>query len=314
MKINNTKKIGITFILGMIVFIGTDNSASAQNRNPGQNGRQTAPSQNPGLGRQDFFKQQQQQNQQRFQQRQQNYQLYNQQRMDQKQLQNQQRQIENQPFQTNRTEPQFQYRPPQFSDGEWQRRQSQQDNWDKSERSWQNQYDSRWQRVQDDFTRRGQFLRQQNRSAQSAFERAYWDRVREDHDRLQTWQFSNDGALDYYYLRGGKYYYTNYYGMNMLNDGINDGYQEGYLAGQADREDGAKYDFKDAFAYEDASYGYNGYWVDFSEYQYYFRKSFENGYDDGYYNRFRYGSNIGGNYILNSSVLKGLINFTLIGR
>jgi hypothetical protein len=320
MKINNSKKIGISFILGMIVFMGANNSASAQFRNPGRGSgaRQSAPVENRGFGREDFFKRQQQQNQQRFDQRQQNYQSFHQQRMEQqfqnqprtadRQLQNQQRQTDNQTFRMNR-----QARPPQFSDGEWQRRQTLQNNWDKSERNWQNQYDSRWQRIQDDFTRRSQLLQQQNRLSQYNFERAYWDRVREDHDRLQSWQFYNDAALDYYYLRGGQYYYTSLYGVNMLNDSINDGYQEGFLAGQADREDGAKYDFKDAFAYKDASYGYNGYWVDFGEYQYYFQKGFQDGYDDGYYNRSRYGSYIDGNYIINGSVLKGLVNFTLIG-
>ena len=40
---------------------------------------------------------------------------------------------------------------------------------------------------------------------------------------------------------------------------------------------------------EDASYGYDGYYVDLNEYQYYFREGFRRGYEDGYRNSSRYG-------------------------
>ena len=75
----------------------------------------------------------------------------------------------------------------------------------------------------------------------------------------------------------------------MLRRAINDGYREGFRAGQADREDGWSSNPQDGYAYQDASYGYDGYYVDLGEYQNYFREGFQRGYDDGYYSRSRYG-------------------------
>jgi hypothetical protein len=98
----------------------------------------------------------------------------------------------------------------------------------------------------------------------------------------------------------------------MLRDAINDGYQEGLLAGQSDREDGWQYNYRDAFAYQDASYGYNGYWVNLDEYQNYFREGFQRGYDDGFYNRYNYGSYNNGGYTLLDKVVNGIIDFSLI--
>ena len=50
------------------------------------------------------------------------------------------------------------------------------------------------------------------------------------------------------------------------------------------------------YAYQDANYGYNGYYVDQDDYNYYFREGFRRGYEDGYYSRYQYGSYSNGNY------------------
>jgi len=94
---------------------------------------------------------------------------------------------------------------------------------------------------------------------------------------------------------GGSYYETNQYGAQMLRQAINNGYEEGFRAGQADRQDGWGFIPQDAISYEDASYGYDGYYVDQSEYQYYFRQGFDRGYEDGYYSRNQYGRYSNGN-------------------
>jgi hypothetical protein len=339
MKSKNVRNTGFILIFGIAALAGASNIASAQERKEKRDESQNQPRQDRSAAHQEQYKQQQTQNQQRFEQRQQSYQDFHRQRMNnsqpnqqnvqirqQQQIKNRQQPIQNdqrtlritqsnqQPQIQNRQDRQSQYAPRQINDRERQQLQIKINNWDKSERGWQTQYNSRWQQSQRRFEEQSRILQQQNREAQLGFQRAYWERVREDRDRLQNWQFYNDVALDYSYLRGGQYYYTSQYGLNMLTDAVNDGYQEGFLAGQADREDNYQYDYRDAFAFQDASYGYNGYWVDLSEYQYYFRDGFQNGYDDGFYSRYRYGTFTNGNYAVNASFLKGLLNFTFIGR
>ena len=80
-------------------------------------------------------------------------------------------------------------------------------------------------------------------------------RVREDcHD------YDNDPyfytAPVYRYNRGGAYYETNQYGADSLRQAVNLGYQEGFRAGAADREDNWRPDYRNSFAYQDATYGY----------------------------------------------------------
>ncbi|HEX9002330.1 MAG TPA: hypothetical protein VGB07_20645, partial [Blastocatellia bacterium] len=94
----------------------------------------------------------------------------------------------------------------------------------------------------------------------------------------------------------------------MIRQALNYGYQEGYYAGQADREDRARFNYQDAYAYQDGSYGYNSYNVDLSEYRYYFRQGFNRGYQDGYYSRFRYGRNANGVFSLLGNILQQLFD------
>jgi hypothetical protein len=97
----------------------------------------------------------------------------------------------------------------------------------------------------------------------------------------------------------------------MLRRAINDGYQEGFYAGQADRQDGWGFNAEDAYAYQDASYGYDSYYVDLNEYQYYFREGFRRGYEDGYYGRYQYGSYSNGGYSILGAILDSILRFTV---
>jgi hypothetical protein len=115
---------------------------------------------------------------------------------------------------------------------------------------------------------------------------------------------------DYRYWRGGSWYYVNRYAADYLRQAINYGYQEGFWAGRADREDGWRYDYRSAFVYRDANYGYRGFYVSRSEYNYYFREGFRRGYEDGYYSRYRYGTYQNGTAAILSSVLGLILNFT----
>jgi flagellar biosynthesis/type III secretory pathway protein FliH len=94
----------------------------------------------------------------------------------------------------------------------------------------------------------------------------------------------------------------------MLRQAINYGYEEGYRAGRADREDGWRASSQDSYAYMDATYGYNGYYVDVNEYQYYFREGFRRGYEDGYYSRSQYGRYSNGAYSILGAILGQILN------
>jgi hypothetical protein len=63
------------------------------------------------------------------------------------------------------------------------------------------------------------------------------------------------------------------------------------------------------FAYQDANYGFRGYYVDQSEYNYYFREGFRRGYENGYNSRYRYGRRSNGTYVVLASILVGILVF-----
>ena len=77
--------------------------------------------------------------------------------------------------------------------------------------------------------------------------------------------------------------------MKKIEQALQAGYNEGYRAGRADRKDHWRYDYRSAFAYQDANYGYDGRYIDQDEYNHYFREGFQRGYEDGYYDRQKYG-------------------------
>ncbi len=136
------------------------------------------------------------------------------------------------------------------------------------------------------------------------FQQQYQERLRQDQINLRNARAYEYSTPNYRYSRSGRYYRTNQYGVDMLRQALNYGYEEGFRAGQADREDRVRFNYRDSYAYQDATYGYTGYYVDLSEYRYYFREGFNRGYQDGYYNRFRYGSNVNGVFSLLGHILQ----------
>jgi hypothetical protein len=90
----------------------------------------------------------------------------------------------------------------------------------------------------------------------------------------------------------------------LLRQAVRNGYEEGVRAGQSDREDRWRSSYTDSFGYQDASLGYTGYYVDLSEYQYYFREGFRRGYEDGYYGRNQYGTYSNGSFSLLGYILE----------
>jgi len=116
---------------------------------------------------------------------------------------------------------------------------------------------------------------------------------------------------NYRYSRGGSYYYTSSYGAQMLREAINNGYEEGFRSGQADRQDGWDYDYQNSYGYQDASYGYDSYYVGLDDYNYYFRQGYQRGYEDSYYSRNQYGRYSGGKYAILGAVAGAILDVVL---
>ncbi len=143
--------------------------------------------------------------------------------------------------------------------------------------------------------RDAQILRQQKRIQHLRFQEQYEQRLRAQRVQLSQarYDYSNDPyyytAPNYRYQRDGRYHQTNQYGLKKLEQALQAGYNEGFKAGRADHEDRWRYDYRSAFAYKDANYGYDGRYIAQDEYNHYFREGFQRGYDDGYYGRQKYG-------------------------
>jgi len=163
-------------------------------------------------------------------------------------------------------------------------------------------------------------LQRQHRTAQYRFMQAYVSRLQQQEVALRNYRYYDYDSdpyfytpADYRYYRGGQYYETNEYGIALLRQALNNGYREGWMAGTADREDGWRPSYGSSYAYRDANYGYNGYYLDRSTYNHYFREGFRRGYDDGYGSRYRYGRNSNGTRSLLGSVLNALLRIEHLG-
>jgi flagellar biosynthesis/type III secretory pathway protein FliH len=154
--------------------------------------------------------------------------------------------------------------------------------------------------------------------AQYRYQEEYLEHLRQQQIRLRNERFDYErdpyfyAAPIYRYKRGGRYYQINRYGANVLRQALNAGYAQGFRAGQADRHDRWRASYRDSYAYRDANYGYSGYHVSRSEYNYYFREGFRRGYEDGYNSRYRYGRNANGNYFMSDNILSQILNFQSI--
>jgi hypothetical protein len=167
--------------------------------------------------------------------------------------------------------------------------------------------------------RDAQILRQQNRIQHLRFQQQYEERLRAQ--RVQLLQARHDyyndpyyyTAPNYRYVRGGQYYQTNQYGIRKLEQALQAGYNEGYRAGRADREDRWRYDYRSAFAYRDANFGYDGRYIAQDEYNHYFREGFQRGYDDGYYGRNKFGRKKDDGGINDEWLIAGAVVAAIIG-
>ena len=141
-----------------------------------------------------------------------------------------------------------------------------------------------------------QILRQQKRIQHLRFQEQYEERLRAQRAQLSQARYDYNNDPYYYtapnvrYLRDGQYRQTNQYGIEETGEGAcRPATTKAIRAGRADREDRWRYDYRSAFAYQDANYGYDGRYIAQDEYNHYFREGFQRGYDDGYYARNKYG-------------------------
>ena len=159
-------------------------------------------------------------------------------------------------------------------------------------------------------------LQQQNRHAQYTVQQQYVARLHQQRLTVQRQAPARYGRDPYFstpasyrYSRGGRSYETNQYGVNLLRQAVNYGYDQGHRAGQADRQDRSTSNYEDSFAYQDANYGYSGFYVDRDDYNNYFREGFRRGYEDGYSSRSRYGRNANGSHSILDAILSQILRF-----
>jgi hypothetical protein len=171
--------------------------------------------------------------------------------------------------------------------------------------------------------RDAQILRQQNRIQHLRFQQQYEERLRAQRSQLTSARYDYDNdpyyytAPNYQYRREGRYYKTNQYGIKKMEKALQAGYNEGFKAGRADREDRWRNDYRSAFAYQDANYGYDGRYIAQEEYNHYFREGFQRGYDDGYNDRQKYGrknddGGINDEWLIAGGVVAAIIGYQLL--
>ena len=124
-------------------------------------------------------------------------------------------------------------------------------------------------------------------------------------------EYYDNVTYNYRYRRGNRYYYTSQYGAQMLQNALNNGYEEGFRAGQADRADNWRHNYQNSYGYQDASFGYDNYYVDYNEYNYYFRQGFRRGYEDGYYSRNQYGNYSDGRNSILGTIIGSILNIAI---
>jgi hypothetical protein len=158
-------------------------------------------------------------------------------------------------------------------------------------------------------------MQQQKRINEYRAQQQYLAQLRQQQLRLQTARnYSNDPyirtAPSYRYAYNGTNRETNQYGADVLRQAVNYGYQEGVRFGQADRQDGLPANYRNSFAYQDANYGYSGYYVDQADYNYYFRQGFQRGYADGYNSQSQYGTSLNGTSSILATLLSSILGLT----
>ena len=162
-------------------------------------------------------------------------------------------------------------------------------------------------------------LRQQRRTAMADVQQQYIARLQQQQARIRNSDRYNYGRDPFFrmpptvrFSRGGAYYETNQFGVNLLRQAVNYGYEEGNRVGMADWRDRWAFNYEGSWAYQDANYGYSGFYVDRDHYNAYFREGFRRGYEDGYHRRHQYGTYASGRGTVLGAVLATILNFQAI--
>jgi hypothetical protein len=157
-------------------------------------------------------------------------------------------------------------------------------------------------------------LQRQHREAHYRYQQLYIADLSRQQLRIQShggYDYGRDlylfEAPTYRYSRGGRSYDTNQFGVDLLRHAVNAGYEQGRFAGLADQQDRWPFNYRNCYGYQDANYGYGGFYVDRLDYNTYFREGFRRGYDDGYYDRSQYGTSANGRPSILASVLGAIL-------
>ncbi len=164
-------------------------------------------------------------------------------------------------------------------------------------------------------------LKHENRHAQCTVQQQYVERLHQQQltaRRQRPAIYSRDPDFStpatYEYFRGDRRYETNQYGVSMLRQGVNYGYDQGYRTGEADRMDRSPSSFEGSVAYQDANYGYTGFYIDRDDCNFYFREGFRRGYEDGYDGHTRFGVYANGRGTVLDAVPGSIVDVRVIVR
>jgi hypothetical protein len=67
--------------------------------------------------------------------------------------------------------------------------------------------------------------------------------------------------------------------------------------------------YQGSYGYQDANFGYDCYYIDRDDYNYYFREGFQRGYQDGYNREYQYGRHTNGSYSMLDVILSQVLGF-----
>ena len=156
--------------------------------------------------------------------------------------------------------------------------------------------------------------RREDRREAQRYAQQYQQRLMEQQRRWVAYnaQVRYNAPYSHRYRLDGRYWNTSRYGADLIREAANHGYAEGIRAGRADRYDNWRFDYRDARAYRDGAYGYNGRYVSRDHYAHYFREGFRRGYEDGYYGRSQYGRHQNGQYFMIGAILSAILGLESI--
>jgi hypothetical protein len=128
--------------------------------------------------------------------------------------------------------------------------------------------------------------RQRIQAEQIRLEQQRQEQIRLEQLRIQNERNQSvyNRNVRYRVFQGGRVFIVDQRGLDLLKQAVIRGYEEGFKSGQSDRWGRKRGGFGSSPVYQSGNYGYQNF-VEARQYQFYFKKGFEEGYGDGFSSR-----------------------------